>query len=451
MRGRGPTRRTAATALTVIALGMGTAVVPAAAATTTPTQDFISAGVAAPMGPSVPSTMLANASPPNYDTGGPYPSGYHLEAAVSVSEYRQFEAFYIIGKGRLNGNAQQLTIFLESAPKVGGSWTRIARTRSSNNGYYEFTIRPERELRYRVVIARDWTSSALAINGDFSPRFVGTSHTLEQRRAELSWRLGKNTRTVRTMQPYQYSKYPFPARAGRWQSFENGILAEITRTNGKVSTWLIEGASLDRFLDLGGWTRQIGVPARDAICVELEGSCTQLFSGGAIYTNNRGVSTHVYGPSDWRMEIVAAAMSQRNYREPSWRSNKFNSWIGANNAWCGVFVAWAASASGHANAVPQRAGWSATLSDLERSRVLRKGRSGITPGTMVVFDFLNDGIDRPTHIGLVVRVTGSHVYTIEGNTTNGTSDQTRGVFYRQRPISSVWGTADPRAFANWNS
>lgn len=383
---------------------------------------------------------------PIYHVGGPYPDGYHLEYAVSVLEYRQFEAFYIIGKARLDAKGRELTVFLESAPSKGGTWERVARTRSSSSGYYEFSIRPEEQRRYRVVIARDWTSKRLTMSNVMEPKFVGTSHTLEQRRAELAWRLGDNTRTVRTMKPYQYDGYPFKAVRGRWQSFEGGILAEVTRSNGKIYTWFIEGPILSEFLKQGGWTTRMGVPARDAICVELENSCTQLFAGGAIYSNNRGKRTHVYGPSTWAMEIVAAAMSQKNYTEPAWRRNKFNDWIGANNAWCGVFVAWAASASGHADAAPQRDGWSGTLSDLRSSGALKKGRSGLKPGAMVLFDYMNDGVDRATHIGLVVSVSGSTIRTIEGNTTNGTGNPQRGVFYRERPISSVWGTADPMVF-----
>ncbi|MDN4484321.1 LGFP repeat-containing protein [Demequina lignilytica] len=392
-------------------------------------------------------TPLAAFTGNEYETGGPYPSGYHLESAVSVEEYRKFESFYIIGKSRINGNATTLTTFLEAAPRGSSSWKRIQRQRSESNGYYEYVVRPESELQYRVVIAREWDTAALAASEVYSPEFVGSSHTLEQRRAELAWRLGAQTRTVRVMKPYQYAKYPFDAVAGRWQTFEGGLLAEITRANGKVSTWYVDGRILDRFLDLGGWTGKMGTPVRDVICVEIEESCTQLFSGGAIYTNNRGNVTSLYGPSDWRWEIVTAAWSQKGYRESSWRTNKYNDWIGDDNAWCGVFAAWAATASGHANAVPQESGFSSTVSELRRAGVLKKGSSGVAPGRMVLYDFLNDGKDEPSHIALIVKVANGYVYAIEGNTTDGSGDPTRGVFYRARAVSSVWGTADPAAFA----
>lgn len=69
-------------------------------------------------------------------------------------------------------------------------------------------------------------------------------------------------------------------------------------------------------------------------------------------------------------------------------------------------------------------------------------------GDLAFFDFPHDGIDRISHIGLVVGIEGKTVLTIEGN-TSGSGDQRNGgeVMLKERAFgqgSAVVGFARPK-------
>lgn len=133
--------------------------------------------------------------------------------------------------------------------------------------------------------------------------------------------------------------------------------------------------------------------------------------------------------------ILNMALTQSGYEEPSWRNNKYNSWIGGNNAWCSVFVSWAAAQAGYGHVVPQSKSFAGFVSALEAEGVLRSGNTAPGPGAVVLFDW---GNANPSHAGFVVSRSGSTLRTVEGNTTDGSGDPQRGVYERTRSTASVW-------------
>lgn len=155
-------------------------------------------------------------------------------------------------------------------------------------------------------------------------------------------------------------------------------------------------------------------------------------------------------------EIIKVAKSQVGYREPAWRKNKYNTWIGGNSAWCSVYVSWVFENAGYPGYVPKAkffdtsytsgaasttfvgqlkaAGvldWNVSLSDLDR-------------GDVVLINW-NQGLGA-SHAAIVDKVSGNGAWFYEGNTTDGKGNSTRGVFYRWRALANIDAVFDPRQF-----
>ncbi|WP_284329242.1 S-layer homology domain-containing protein [Demequina litorisediminis] len=79
--------------------------------------------------------------------------------------------------------------------------------------------------------------------------------------------------------------------------------------------------------------------------------------------------TYVPPKVTWKpSEILATARSQVGYREPSFRNNKYNDWIGGSSAWCSVYVSWVFEAAGYPGYVPKEKYFDSSL----RFAVLRQ-------------------------------------------------------------------------------
>ncbi len=88
-----------------------------------------------------------------------------------------------------------------------------------------------------------------------------------------------------------------------------------------------------------------------------------------------------------------------------------------NGAWCAYFISWCASQAGIPSSVVPRLGNCGTLTDWYQSRSIYYSRSSgyvPKPGDMVFFNW--SGGSSAQHIGIVTGVSGSNLYTIEGNT-----------------------------------
>ena len=88
-----------------------------------------------------------------------------------------------------------------------------------------------------------------------------------------------------------------------------------------------------------------------------------------------------------------------------------------NGAWCAYFISWCASQAGIPSSIVPRLGNCVTLTEWYRSRSIYYSHSSgyiPKPGDMVFYNW--DGGSGAQHIGIVTGVSGSNLYTIEGNT-----------------------------------
>lgn len=158
-----------------------------------------------------------------------------------------------------------------------------------------------------------------------------------------------------------------------------------------------------------------------------------------------------------RDQFIQTAWQEVGYVEgPKENETKFGKEMGANYLpWCGSFVMWCAKKVGLVipNCISTLAGAQAFQS---RGRWQDAATAKPEPGDLAFFDFPGDGVERISHIGIVIGVQARKgiVHTIEGNTSGDSKgDQRNGgmvafktrtykktkrlKFKRQEPVSIV--------------
>ena len=119
-----------------------------------------------------------------------------------------------------------------------------------------------------------------------------------------------------------------------------------------------------------------------------------------------------------RLDFIAAAKSQIGVIEgPKENETKYGAFTKSNfQPWCGSFVNWCANQVGLKipNCVYTPGGATAFI----KKDQWEKAEEAIPlPGDIVFFDFPSDGVDRISHVGIVVKDNGDGTVTcIEGNT-----------------------------------
>ena len=119
---------------------------------------------------------------------------------------------------------------------------------------------------------------------------------------------------------------------------------------------------------------------------------------------------------------------------PRDNETKYGKWSGANfQPWCGSFVNWCADQAGVKvpNTVYTPSGAAAFK---KAGKWLDAQIADPDPGDIAYFDFPGDGVDRISHVGIVVKDNGDGtIWCIEGNTTNrkGGSQRNGGEVCRQ--------------------
>lgn len=119
-----------------------------------------------------------------------------------------------------------------------------------------------------------------------------------------------------------------------------------------------------------------------------------------------------------RLDFLAVAKGELGVIEgPKDNETKYGAFTKANFLpWCGSFVMWCANEVGLKipNCVSTKAGAEAFM----KKGQWEKAEEAIPlPGDIVFFDFPNDGVDRISHIGIVVKDNGDGTVTCyEGNT-----------------------------------
>jgi len=121
-----------------------------------------------------------------------------------------------------------------------------------------------------------------------------------------------------------------------------------------------------------------------------------------------------------RDELVAVALKEVGTIEgPKDNETKYGAFTKANFLpWCGSFVMWCASqvTLKIPNCVSTQAGAKAFL---DKGQWQAAEEATPLPGDIVFFDFPGDGIDRISHVGIVVKDNGNGTITcVEGNTSS---------------------------------
>ncbi|WP_062202210.1 SH3 domain-containing protein [Demequina salsinemoris] len=167
------------------------------------------------------------------------------------------------------------------------------------------------------------------------------------------------------------------------------------------------------------------------------------FDGTKGWTRPGKVSVGGYWDAD---ALLSVARSQIGYLEPSRNVNKYNDWIGANYAWCHVFVAWSFWKAGYAAGVPKKALYADWAKVAERSGALDRTPTlgEMKPGDVLLFDVYP--YNGPTHAGIVDHVSGGYVYAIEGNYPTANREDW-GVFLIKRPVKDVYAILSPTEYA----
>jgi hypothetical protein len=119
-------------------------------------------------------------------------------------------------------------------------------------------------------------------------------------------------------------------------------------------------------------------------------------------------------------KLVEVALSEVGYIEgPKVNETKYGKYMKSNFApWCGSFINWCAAQAGVKipNTVYTPTGAKAFI-DNKSWQYAEKAVP--KAGDIVYFDFPNDGIDRISHVGIVIKDNGDGtVTTVEGNTAS---------------------------------
>lgn len=139
-------------------------------------------------------------------------------------------------------------------------------------------------------------------------------------------------------------------------------------------------------------------------------------------------------PVGTAVAVVDVALKEVGTIEEGDNLTKYGAFTKANGLpWCGSFVNWCFHTAGVK--LPSMVGTAAGAHKLKE--VSRWIETDPKIGDLAFMDFPHDGVDRISHIGIVVGVKGKTVVTIEGN-TSGKGDQRNGgmVMIKERAFGS---------------
>ena len=136
-----------------------------------------------------------------------------------------------------------------------------------------------------------------------------------------------------------------------------------------------------------------------------------------------------------REAIVAKAVSQIGYKEKGNNDTIYGAWYGMNyQPWCMMFISWCAAQCGISTGTIPKLAYVPYCVDFYQKQGRYKAKGGYKPqlGDLIIYG-------SNSHIGIVEKVQGNTVFTIEGNTSaNGNSSNGDGVYRRSRALSDSW-------------
>jgi hypothetical protein len=147
-------------------------------------------------------------------------------------------------------------------------------------------------------------------------------------------------------------------------------------------------------------------------------------------------------PKSTAAALIEVALKEVGTIEQGDNLTKYGKFTKADGLpWCGSFVNWCANEAGVK--IPSMVG---TAAGAQKMKDLGRWKELPRLGDLCFMDFPHDGIDRISHIGIVVEVALRSVLCIEGN-TSGTGDQRNGgmVMVKERFLGKeIVGFARPK-------
>lgn len=140
-----------------------------------------------------------------------------------------------------------------------------------------------------------------------------------------------------------------------------------------------------------------------------------------IVRENSSVKTNKNSKKTNSCDIVGIAAKETGYRETGDNQTKYGAWYGMNGApWCHMFVSWCAAQAGVPSSVVPKTASTTEGMEWFKSRGLFKYKGKYIPkrGDLVYFK------TGRSHVGLVEKVTGSTLHTIEGNSSDKVARRT---------------------------
>jgi len=146
-------------------------------------------------------------------------------------------------------------------------------------------------------------------------------------------------------------------------------------------------------------------------------------------------------------DLLVVAFAEVGTVEKPDNLTKYGEWNGTNGQpWCGAFVRWCFNRSSVQVKIPNPTYTPAGADGFKKAGTWHE-KGDPKAGDVIFFDFPHDGVDRISHVGIVVRAEpNGDVFTIEGNTSGGASgDQRNGgmVAIKRRTRKEIVGWGRP--------
>lgn len=146
------------------------------------------------------------------------------------------------------------------------------------------------------------------------------------------------------------------------------------------------------------------------------------------------------------MDIVTVAQGEIGYKEGANNNSKYGAWYGLNyNPWCAMFISWCANKAGiSTDIIPKFASCGVGYNFFKsKGRIVKD----VQAGDILFFDWnLNNS---PDHVGIVEKVAGDTITTIEGNASNEKSGE--GDCVKRRSFSKTYKYIFAIARPNYNN
>ena len=148
-------------------------------------------------------------------------------------------------------------------------------------------------------------------------------------------------------------------------------------------------------------------------------------------------------PQGTAAAVIAAALVEVGTVEKGENLTKYGKFTKADGLpWCGSFVNWCANEAGVK--IPSMV---STAAGAQKMKDLGRWSEVPKLGDLCFMDFPHDGVDRISHIGIVVKVGLKSVLCVEGNTSGKGGDQRNGgmVMIKERFLGKeIVGFARPK-------